>query len=270
MKVLLTGAAGGMGLESLKQMAEDKGSYQIVALDLDNERCRERLKPYADSKRVQTLFGDLTDAAFVEKAVRGCDLILHMAAFVSPAADYHPKKAMEVNFGGTRNLIEAVKRLGQNDTTRFVYIGTVAETGDRMPPIHWGRAGDPIKPSMFDYYAVSKIAAERYVIESGLKYWVSLRQTGIMGPAMAKIRDAIQFHKKASQMDHFTDWDKVIPIDHGYDESKLESELTLTDLQGAAKFRGGECLSESMKQGDWQTKQTFRCAFGHTFDANPG
>ena len=101
---------------------------------------------------------------------------------------------MEVNFGGTRNLIEAVKKLGQNDTTRFVYIGTVAETGDRMPPIHWGRVGDPIKPSMFDYYAVSKIAAERYVIESGLKYWASLRQTGIMGPAMAKIRDAIQFH----------------------------------------------------------------------------
>ena len=44
-----------------------------------------------------------------------------------------------------------------------------------MPPIHWGRVGDPIKPSMFDYYAVSKVAAERYVIESGLKYWVSLR-----------------------------------------------------------------------------------------------
>ena len=85
---------------------------------------------------------------------------------------------MEVNFGGTRHLIEAVKKLGQDDTTRFVYIGTVAKTVDRMPPIHWGRVGDPIKPSMFDYYAVSKIAAERYVIESGLKYWVSLRQTG--------------------------------------------------------------------------------------------
>lgn len=448
MKVLLTGAAGGMGLESLRQMAEDGGSYQIVALDLDNERCRERLNPYEGRMRVQTLFGDLTDAAFVEKAVKDCDLILHVAAFVSPAADYHPKKAMEVNYGGTRNLIEAVKRLGKNDTTRFVYIGTVAETGDRMPPIHWGRVGDPIKPSMFDYYAVSKIAAERYVIESGLKYWVSLRQTGIMGPAMAKIRDAIQFHncldnvleyvsdrdsgrlmchlaaytesrklpetfwghiynigggescrvdtytmyklmygeigiknidyvidpkvnatlnfhgqyyldsdklenylhfrsdsmqyfydaylkelgaakpfgriickfpggqrlmgaiikstfkkhlnsergtkhfiyanmedhidaywgsrrrwealpEKASQMEHFTDWDKVVPIDHGYDETKPESELTLTDLQGAAKFRGGECLSESMKQGDWQSKQTFRCAFGHTFEASP-
>ena len=82
----------------------------------------------------------------------------------------------------------------QEETTRFVSIGTVAETGDRMPPIHWGRVGDPIKPSMYDYYAVSKVAAERMVVESGLKYWVSLRQTGIIGPAMAKIRDSIQFH----------------------------------------------------------------------------
>ena len=448
MKVLLTGAAGGMGQESLKQMAADNGKYEIIALDLDNESCRNRLRPYEGNNRVQILLGDLTDASFVEKAVQGCDLILHVAAFVSPAADYYPKKAMEVNYGGTRNLIEAIKKLKQEDTTRFVYIGTVAETGDRMPPIHWGRVGDPIKPSMFDYYAVSKIASERYVIESGLKYWVSLRQTGIMGPAMAKIRDSIQFHncldnvleyvsdrdsgrlmchlasytetgrlpeafwghiynigggescrvdtytmyqktygemgftsldpvidprytatrnfhghyyldsdklenylhfrsdgmqyfydaylnevksvkgmtrvicrlpggqkllgsiikstfkklmmsehgtmrfikdnmedhidaywgskkawealpEKVSQMKRFTDWDTVVPIDHGYDETRPESELTLTDLQGAAKFRGGACLSDTMKKGDWKTKLQFRCAFGHTFDASP-
>ena len=448
MKVLLTGAAGGMGRESLKQMVSDKGKYQIVALDLDNDKCREQLQPYVGNKRVQIMHGDLTDSSFVEKAVRDCDLILHIAAFVSPAADYYPKKAMEVNYGGTRNLIEAVRKLGQTDTTFFVYIGTVAETGDRMPPIHWGRVGDPIKPSMFDYYAVSKIASERYVIESGLKHWVSLRQTGIMGPAMAGVNDAIQFHncldnvleyvsdrdsgrlmchlasymedgrlpdafwghiynigggpscrvdtytmykimygeigikdldvildpkeyatlnfhgqyyldsdkleeylhfrsdsmqyfydaylkklgaakpfgrvicklpggqklmgsiirstfkkllnsqhgtkhfidanmedhidaywgskkkwetlpEKASQMDHFTDWNKVVPIDHGYDESKPEEELTLNDLKGAAKFRGGECLSKSMGQGDWTSKQSFRCAFGHTFEASP-
>ena len=47
---------------------------------------------------------------------------------------------------------------------------------------------------MFDYYAVSKVAAERLVIESGLKYWVSLRQTGIIGRAMSEINDAIMFH----------------------------------------------------------------------------
>ncbi len=448
MQVLLTGAAGGMGLESLKQMAADGGAYRITALDLNNDRCRERLRPYEEDPRVKTLFGDLRDADFVEKAVRGCDLILHIAAFVSPAADYDPKKAMQINFGGTRNLIEAVRKLGQQDKTRFVYIGTFSETGDRMPPIHWGRVGDPIKPSMFDYYAVSKVAAERYVIESGLKYWVSLRQTGIIGPAMAKIRDAIQFHncldnvleyvsdrdsgrlmrnlcafetegtldgafwghiynigggascrvdtltmykimygeigiknidyvidpkvnatrnfhgqyyldsdkledylhfrsdsmqyfydaylkelgaakpfgkvicklpggqrlmgsiikctfkkllngehgtqhwldtnmedhieaywgskkawealpEKTSEMQHFTDWDTVVHIDRGYDESKPESELSFEDMQGAAQFRGGKLLSETMQKGDWKTRLRFCCAFGHEFEASP-
>jgi hypothetical protein len=37
---------------------------------------------------------------------------------------------------------------------------------------------------------------------------------------------------------HFTDWDTVVPIDHGYDESKPESELTLEDVRKAAEFRG--------------------------------
>ena len=122
--------------------------------------------------------GDLLCYEDVCKCVRDADLVLHIAAFVSPAADYYPEKAMKNNYGSTKNIIEVIRNLGRADVCRFVYIGTVAETGDRMPPIHWGRVGDPVKPSMFDYYAVSKVAAERYVIESGLKYWVSLRQTG--------------------------------------------------------------------------------------------
>ena len=72
MQVLLTGAAGGMGLESLKQMTADGGAYKITALDLDNDRCRERLRPYEDNPRVNTVFDDLTDAGFVEKTVEGC------------------------------------------------------------------------------------------------------------------------------------------------------------------------------------------------------
>ena len=447
--VFMTGAGGGMGYESFKQMLPDVGRlYDLVILVRDSEKNHKLFDQHEGKPGLTIKYGDLLNREDVAECIRLSDLCLHIAAFVSPQADYYPPKAMQNNFGSTRNLIEAIKEQGRQDVYKFIYIGTVAETGDRMPPIHWGRVGDPIKPSMFDYYAVSKIAAERYVIEAGLRYWVSLRQTGIIGPAMAKIRDAIQFHncldnvleyvsdrdsgramrnlcafdaegtlddsfwghiynigggkscrvdtytmykimygeigiknidyvidprvnatrnfhgqyyldsdklenylhfrsdsmqyfydaylkelgaartfgriicrlsggqrlmgaiikstfnklldsehgtrhfidanmedridaywgsrkawealpEKASQMDHFTDWDKVVPIDHGYDESKPESELTLADLRGAARFRGGECLSGSMKQGDWQSKQTFRCAFGHTFEASP-
>jgi hypothetical protein len=47
---------------------------------------------------------------------------------------------------------------------------------------------------MFDYYAISKCQAERIFAESGLKYWVSLRQSGILYPAILKNMDPIMFH----------------------------------------------------------------------------
>ena len=75
--------------------------------------------------------------------------------------------------------------------------------------------------------------------------------------------------EKLSNMKHFTDWDRKIVLDHGYDETKPESELNISDVAGAAKFRGGECLSESMETGNWSTKLKFKCAFGHTFEASP-
>lgn len=193
-RVFVTGATGGMGFASLKEMLKDTDKHDIVILARDSEKNRELLRPYMDAMGLEIVWGDLNDYQTVLKCVKGCDLVLHIAAFVSPAADYHPKQAMKINYGSARNIINAIFELGQQDFTRLVYIGTVAETGDRMPPIHWGRVGDPIKPSMFDYYAVSKVAAERLVIESGLKYWVSLRQTGIIGRAMASIEDAIMFH----------------------------------------------------------------------------
>lgn len=445
----MTGAGGGMGYESFKAMLPDLGKlYDLVILVRDSDKNRKLFERYIGKPGFLVRFGDLLNKEDVLDCVRRSDICLHIAAFVSPQADYHPKKAMEINYGSTRNLIDAIRETGKAETYKFVYIGTVAETGDRMPPIHWGRVGDPIKPSMFDYYAVSKVAAERYVIESGLRCWVSLRQTGIIGPAMAKIRDAIQFHncldnvleyasdrdsgrlmrnlcafeaggtldssfwghiynigggtpcrvdtltmyrimygkigiknidyvidpkvnatrnfhgqyyldsdkledylhfrsdsmqyfydaylkelgaakpfgkiicklpggqklmgsiikgtfkkllngehgtqhwldadmedhieaywgskkawealpEKCSEMAHFTDWDTVVHIDHGYDESKPESELSLQDMQGAAEFRGGELLSETMRKGDWTTKLRFRCAFGHSFEASP-
>ena len=446
--VLLTGATGGMGMESLKAMLSDKDLYTLRILARDSKKNRKLLKEYMDRDGLEICWGDLNDKKCLLEYLKDVNLVLHVAAFVSPQADYYPKRAMEVNYGGTRNLIEAIYSLKQENMTKFVYIGTVAETGDRMPPIHWGRVGDPIKPSMFDYYAVSKVAAERYVIESGLKYWVSLRQTGIIGPAMSKIRDAIMFHncfdnvleyvsdkdsgkmmknlalyecqgtldenfwghiynvgggescrvstyemfkrlygdigltrldyilspkeqatrnfhghyyedsdkldeylhfrndsieyyydaylkqlgplvgisraicklpggqklmgtvmksmftklaksehgtvhfikdnvedhidaywgsKKAWEalpndirdMKHFTDWDNVIHLDHGYDENKPESELNLEDMKKAAAFRGGTCDSSDMKKGDWDTPLTYTCQFGHKFKGSP-
>lgn len=101
---------------------------------------------------------------------------------------------MKVNVGGARNIVEAIKAQPNGQDIALVYIGTVAQTGHRNAPVHWGRTGDPIKISRFDTYAVSKTMAEAIVAQSGLKRWVSLRQTGIAHPNMWKIFDPIIFH----------------------------------------------------------------------------
>lgn len=440
-RIFLTGASGSMGQATLKELLKCK-DYEVIALVLDSCIDKKIMKPYENESNLKIYYGDLTAYRDVLNCMEDVDIVLHIGALVSPAADDNPELAMKVNYGSTVNIIKAIKEQPDWREIRLVNIGTVAQTGDRMPPIHWGRVGDPLKPSVHDYYAVSKIAAEREVIESGLKYWVSLRQTGILSEKMAKHNDPIMFHNcldnvleyvsdrdsailmknccgdtpeefwghiynigggescrvscyemfndmftalgfenlenvieanwfairnfhgtyyldsdkledylhfrndslqyfydiylknmgiivplaklvnklpggeklmgsiikkkfsknlmagrgtmnwiknnktdyinpffiskgtwdkipKLNKMQHFRDWNKVVHINHGYDETKPESELSIEDVKGAAKFRGGECLSGIMKTGDWTTKLDWKCAFGHTFQASP-
>jgi len=48
-KALLTGAAKGMGYESLKQMVNDGLDYEIIALDLPGEKTEKKLMKYKDN-----------------------------------------------------------------------------------------------------------------------------------------------------------------------------------------------------------------------------
>ena len=446
-RVFLSGATGAMGFPTLKALLGDIDEIELVILARPSDENKKKLKPFNGISGFSIVWGELTNYDDIKVCVSGADIVLHLGGLVSPKADYHPELTVKTNFGSAVNIVKAIKELKQTEKTHLVYIGTVAETGERMPPIHWGRVGDPIKTAVFDYYAVSKTAAERYIIESGIKYWTSLRQTGIIGPAMADIEDAIMFHQgldnvleyasdrdsavllrnlcrkerqgnlggnfwgnifnigggescrvsaynlykklfamigitnlsyvmdskwsatrnfhgqyfldsgklndilnfRSDSMDYFyqaylkklggvaqaakiftklpggqkmigkiikdrfykltitengttrfvkdnledkiavfwgskkayeaippmdkfvpfSDWDTVVHIDHGYDESKNESELNLQDVKEAAKFRGGQCLSTGMETGNWIDKLKFRCAFNHEFEASP-
>lgn len=193
--ILITGATGHMGTEVLSQLHAHDNNYQIKVLSISSKKDKRKLKPYLKDPRVEIIWGDLRNSLDVEKAVQGVDYVIHIGALVSPVADRHPELAWEINYGGTKNIVDAINKLPHKDDIRLVFIGTVAETGNRKPPYHWGRIGDPILPSEFDYYALSKIAAERYVMESGLQHWVSLRQTGIMHNNLLEVNDGIAYHQ---------------------------------------------------------------------------
>ena len=59
-------------------------------------------------------------------------------------------------------------------------------------------------------------------------------------------------------------------LDHGYDTNKPESEIDIEDVKSAAKFRGGELLSDKMVKGDLATKLKWKCGYcKNEFEASP-
>ena len=440
--IFLTGATGTMGSAVLRELCthQKEYGYRIKVLALPEKLSRRKLKPYQD--RIEIILGDLRNYDDVLRGVTGSDIVLHVGGMVSPKADYQPVLTRDTNLGAARNIRDAVLAQGEAQPA-VVYIGSVAQMGDRRAPLHWGRAGDPISVSAYDHYGVTKVMAERILTDGGIRRWVSLRQSGILYPGILKNFDPIMFHvpirgvlewatvedsgrllericrpgvpeefwnryynigsgaeyrlsnyefeclileatgcpaperifqtkwftlknfhgmwysdgDRLEELFHFREnlpvkdyfdrmgrsrelpaaiklaratkaakafphlvklamawmsrrpvygtqtwfrkddrdrikayygsreaW-KAIPnwkefdlsplpqeeirLDHGYDETKPMQDFTLEDMQQAAAFRGGKCLSREMVRGDWDTQLEWECACGHRFKASP-
>lgn len=193
-RVFLTGATGHMGIEVLREFVRRSDRFDVTVLVVPGKRDREIIAEFVDEPSVTVRYGDVTSYEDVESCVAGADVVAHLGALVSPYADDHRQETMRVNVGGAQNIIAAVKARRDPADVGVIMIGSVAEFGDRNPPLHWGRVGDPLAPSQFDDYAQSKIRAERALVDSGLPRWAWLRQTGIFHPGMLAIRDAIMLH----------------------------------------------------------------------------
>lgn len=192
--VALTGASGTMGFQGFQELQRRKDRFDMILLLRDSEQNRKKFSAWLEDPSVRIVWGDLTKYEDVLQLVTGADYVLHVGGMVSPKADYYPQRTLKTNVTAAENIVRAVKAQPDPDAVKVVYIGTVAETGDRNPPIHWGRTGDPIKISIYDHYAISKVRAEAVFAESGLRYWVSLRQSGILYPDILKNMEPIMYH----------------------------------------------------------------------------
>ena len=195
--VALTGASGNMGMEAMAQIMELDCVKKVKLLLLNERRerkyARDCRRKYG--QRVEIIFGNLADKAKCRALVKDTDYILHLAAVIPPLADHYPKETDECNRIGTANLVDCVCEIKENQP-KFVHISTVAIYGNRNYKHPWGRVGDPLISSVYDDYSASKIKGERYVLDSDLKYWVVLRQTGMLHNRMLtnNMKDGLMFH----------------------------------------------------------------------------
>ena len=68
-RVFVTGATGGMGFASLKEMLKDNDKQDIVILARDSEKNRNILAPYMQTNGLTIVWGDLNDYEVVKMCV---------------------------------------------------------------------------------------------------------------------------------------------------------------------------------------------------------
>lgn len=176
MRILLTGPCGSVGIQALQSLLKFYPEHEIVLFEKESELNKKTLEPFKN--RVTIYYGDLRDLSSLEEATRAIDVVIHLAAIIPPLADHETQLAQEVNVGGTKNLLDQLKKNSPNSF--FIYTSSVSVYGDRL--LNDGiKIGDELKPSVGDYYAETKIEAERLVKESVLDYSI-FRLTGVMGP----------------------------------------------------------------------------------------
>ena len=203
---MLTGASGSMVFEAFKELWEKRERYDIFLFLRPSRKSRKRFRKYEgrgvtfgrsrmdQGCGIRIVWGDALNRDDIVEACRGIDWCLHPMALISPAADRDPEMAELVNARGTQYLVEAIEAENP-EHIRLVYVGTVAKYGDRLPPVHVGRTGDPVIPSIYDHYAVSKVKGELAVMQSGIKHRASIRQTFIMIPKLFSLMDPIMVHQ---------------------------------------------------------------------------
>jgi UDP-glucose 4-epimerase len=175
MKYLVTGGAGFIGSHIATALVH-RGEH-VRVLDNLSTGTEGNLAHIAGA--IEFVEGDVLDAAQVEQAVAGCDIVFHQAALASvPRSLKEPLATHEACATGTVNVLEAARRAG---VRRVVYAGSSSAYGNQ--PFMSKRESDlpaPVSP-----YAAAKLAGELYcqafTASFGLET-VVIRYFNVFGP----------------------------------------------------------------------------------------
>ncbi len=104
--ILVTGGAGSIGTEIVKQLIQFK-LKRLRVFD-NSESALFRINQRLHSKNLRFLVGDIKDYPRVLRAMNKVDIVFHVAALKHvPFCEYNPFEAVKTNVLGTKNVIEA-------------------------------------------------------------------------------------------------------------------------------------------------------------------
>src|SRR3989344_1766922 len=159
--ILVTGGAGRVGKHLVSALLEKKFSVRVFERKAAAARQR---------KNLEFFYGDITKKEDCEQAMKGAHIVFHLAAIVDYLA---PKKLVyDVNVNGTRNIVEAAKKVG----AKIIFLSSTAAMGKKLPHLP---ANEKTGCRPTDFYGQTKLEAEKIVKEAG---GIIVRSVDIVGP----------------------------------------------------------------------------------------
>ncbi len=153
MNALVTGCAGFIG-STLCERLLDSG-YSVVGLDNFSTGQPRFLENARRHPRFRFIEGDLLQSDVVDEAVRGGDVVFHLAANADVRfGTQHPRKDLEQNIIATFNVLEAMRK---NGVQRIAFSSTGSIYGEPQVFPTPENAPFPIQTSL---YGASKLAGE--------------------------------------------------------------------------------------------------------------
>jgi len=155
-KILVTGADGFIGSHLTEALVTQ--GFNVRAFVLYNsfnswgwlDKCAPEVKG-----QFEVFAGDIRDPHGVKEAMKGCELVLHLAALIAIPYSYHsPDTYVDTNVKGTLNVLQAARDLG---VLRIVHTSTSEVYGTaRFVPITEEHPLQGQSP-----YSATKIAADQ-------------------------------------------------------------------------------------------------------------
>ncbi len=205
MKVLITGGAGFIGINSAERFLKE-GHEVIIFDNLSRKGAGKNLEWLEQRAKFTFLKGDIRDFRQVKACFTDCkgiDVVLHMAAQVAVTLSVSdPREDFEINALGTFNICEGVRRFRPeavllNASTNKVYgamddLEVVEKEGKyRYKSLPRGIPEDRTL-DFHSPYGCSKGAADQYVVDYARIYGlrtVDFRQSCIYGPRQFGVED---------------------------------------------------------------------------------
>ncbi|MGB2897574.1 MAG: NAD(P)-dependent oxidoreductase [Anaerolineales bacterium] len=272
MKVLLTGAFGNIGQSALDVLL--KRGHQVRCFDLKTKANVSVARAYG--KRAQIFWGDLRRTEDLIEALRDVQVVVHLA-FVIPtlsvtgvSSEADPEWAREINVGGMKNLLEAMKQ--QPLPPKILFSSSLhiyGKTQHLSPPRTISDIPHPI-----EHYAKHKVECEEMIQRSGFTWTIfrlgaSLPTRLVMDPEMFEVplNNRIEFvHRRdvgiaiANGLETDEVWGKIWHIGGGPDCQLYQRELVEGVLEAVGVgMLPEETFTDEPYPTDWlDTKESQR------------